>query len=108
MLEASQALTLHSGGEVVPVKANARLMTSNAATMLTACMAGAGICQIPPIGAPHLFDRGELIDLFPDWPGEVSPLHAIYPSRRQRAAKVQAFVLFVERLLAEAVDQVAG
>jgi len=76
--------------------------------MLTACKAGAGICQILPIGAQHLFDSGVLVDLFPDWPGEVFALYAIYPSRRQRAAKVQAFVQFVERLLGEATENEAG
>ncbi|MDH2433699.1 LysR family transcriptional regulator [Pokkaliibacter sp. MBI-7] len=94
--------------EELPVKVNARLMTSDAVTMLSACRAGAGICQILPIGAQHLFDRGELVDLFPDWPGEVFPLYAIYPSRRQRAAKVHAFVQFVEELLGTATDQEAG
>lgn len=94
--------------EVLPVKVTARLMTSDAVTMLTACKAGAGICQILPIGAQHLFDSGELVDLFPDWPGEVFALYAIYPSRRQRAAKVQAFVQFVERLLGEATENEAG
>ncbi len=94
--------------ETLPVKVNARLMTSDAVTMLSSCLAGVGICQILPIGAQRLFESGDLIDLFPDWPGEVFALHAIYPSRRQRAAKVQAFVEFVERLLREATDREAG
>ena len=76
-------------------------MTSDAVTMLTACRTGVGICQLLSIGAQHLFAQGELVDLFPDWPGEAFPLYAIYPSRRQRAAKVQAFVEFVETLLGE-------
>lgn len=91
--------------EVLPVKVNARMMTSDAVTMLNACRAGTGICQILPIGAQRLFDCGELVDLFPDWPGEVFPLYAIYPSRRQRAAKVQAFVAFVERLLQDPASE---
>lgn len=96
------------GREKLPVKVNARLMTSDALTMLRACLAGAGICQILPIGAQHLFDRGELVDLFPDWPGETFSLMAIYPSRRQRAAKVQAFVHFVEGLLEEGAREQAA
>lgn len=94
--------------EELPIKVNARMMTSDAVTMLTACLAGTGICQLLPIGAKQLFDRGELVDIFPDWPGEVFPLYAIYPSRRQRAAKVHAFVQFVENLLGETLDQKAG
>jgi DNA-binding transcriptional LysR family regulator len=33
--------------EVLPVKTRARLMTSDAATMLASCLAGVGICQLP-------------------------------------------------------------
>lgn len=85
--------------QVLSVKTSARLMTSDAATMLAACVAGLGICQLPPLGAQSMFDRGELIDLFPDWPGERFPLFALYPPRQQRSAKVRAFIQFVERII---------
>ncbi|MDQ0458236.1 LysR family transcriptional regulator [Rhizobium paknamense] len=91
----------HRDGETLPVKTRARLMTSDAATMLASCLAGVGICQIPPIGAHHLFARGDLIDLFPDWPGERFPLYALYPPRQKHSAKVRAFVTFVEGLITE-------
>lgn len=93
------------GDEVLPVKTNARLMTSDAATMLSACLAGVGICQLPPLGAEHLFLEGQLVDLFPDWPGERFPLFALYPPRQQHSAKVRAFVQFVEHLLEESRDR---
>jgi DNA-binding transcriptional LysR family regulator len=40
-------------------------------------------------------NQEQLVDLFPDWPDEQFPLHAIYPSRHQVPAKVQAFLKFV-------------
>ncbi|MDX8454516.1 hypothetical protein RFM98_17290 [Mesorhizobium sp. VK9D] len=43
---------------------------------------------------------GRLIDLFPDWQEELSPLYAIHPSRQYGAAKVRVFVDFVAELLA--------
>ncbi|QDS17497.1 LysR family transcriptional regulator [Xanthomonas arboricola] len=95
------------GEEELSVKVDARMMISDAVTMLTSCLSGFGICQILPIGADHLFESGQLVDLFPDWPGEQFPLYAIYPSRKQRAAKVQAFVDFVEALLTSPTAQKA-
>lgn len=86
-------------GEVLPVVPPARLMVSDVATMLGACLAGAGIAQVMALGTSHLIRSGELIDLFPDWPDEVFPLVAIYPSRQHRAAKVQVFTDFCVRLL---------
>jgi hypothetical protein len=35
-----------------------------------------------------------LVDLFPDWSDERFPLYALFPSRRHRAAKVEAFINF--------------
>lgn len=87
--------------EVLPVKVKAKFMTSDASTMLAACLAGAGICQIPPIGVQHLFESGQLVDLFPDWPGERFPMFAFYPPRQQRSEKVRVFIDFVQSLVAE-------
>jgi hypothetical protein len=39
--------------------------------MLGACEAGVGIVQIMALGSGHLLADGKLIDLFPDWSGEV-------------------------------------
>jgi len=62
--------------------------------MIGACAAGAGIAQILAIGTEDLMRGGDLIDLFPDWSGELFPLYALYPSRRHLAAKVRTFIEF--------------
>ena len=80
--------------EVLPIKVSSRLMVSDVGAMLSACQAGVGIAQIMQLGSKHIVDSGSLVELFPDWPGEVFPLHALYPSRQHRAAKVRAFVDF--------------
>ena len=85
--------------EVVPIAPPARLMVSDVATMLGACVFGVGIAQVMALGTGHLIETGALIDLFPDWPDETFPLSAIYPARQHRAAKVQVFTDFCARLL---------
>src|SRR5580700_3939337 len=80
--------------EVLPIKINSRLMVSDVGAMLSACQAGVGIAQILQLGSKHIVDSGRLVELFPDWPGELFPLYALYPSRQHRAAKVRAFVDF--------------
>ncbi|MBU3076657.1 LysR family transcriptional regulator [Sphingomonas quercus] len=86
--------------EVLPVRPVSRLITSDARTMLDACLAGAGIAQVLAFGTRGELARGELIDLFPDWPDEMFPLHAVSPSRRHRPAKVRALIDFVAELVA--------
>ena len=87
------------GPEVVPAVSPSRLMVSDVDTMLRACVAGAGIAQVMALGTQELLRSGRLIELFPDWPDEVFPLHAIYPSRHHRAAKVRVFTDFCLQLL---------
>ena len=88
--------------EVLPVKPSSRLMVSDVGAMLGACEAGAGIAQIMELGSKQIVDSGRLVELFPDWPGELFPLYALYPSRQHRAAKVRAFVDFAIDALTDA------
>jgi DNA-binding transcriptional LysR family regulator len=85
--------------EVLPLRVKARLLVSDSGALLGACEAGAGIAQILEIGCEHLLKSGRLVELFPGWSDERFPLHAIYPSRLHRAAKVRAFIDFVISVL---------
>jgi DNA-binding transcriptional LysR family regulator len=91
------------GREVLPVRPAARLMVSDVGAMLNACEAGIGIAQIMQLGSRELLAEGRVVELFPDWPGELFPLYALYPSRQLRAAKVRAFIEFTVDLLSSAV-----
>jgi DNA-binding transcriptional LysR family regulator len=97
----------HRGPKVVPIIAPARLMVSDVDTMLDACAAGAGIAQVMALGSQALLCSGQLIELLPDWPDEVFPLHAVFPPRQHRAAKVHAFVDFCQQLLGDRDRQTA-
>jgi DNA-binding transcriptional LysR family regulator len=74
-------------------------MVSDVGAMLSACEAGVGIAQIMALGSGRLLASGKLVDLFPDWPGELFPLYALYPSRQLRAAQVRTFIEFTNDLL---------
>jgi DNA-binding transcriptional LysR family regulator len=87
------------GAEIVPVTVPARLMVSDVETMFGACIAGAGIAQIMALGTQSLLQSGQLVELFPDWPDELFPLHAIFSSRHYRVAKVRVFTDFCLQLI---------
>ncbi|WP_343614761.1 LysR family transcriptional regulator [Novosphingobium sp.] len=95
----------HRDDEIVEIEKQPRLVTSDARTMLETCLAGGGIAQVLAFGTQALRDKGDLIELFPDWSDETFPLYAIYPSRRHRPAKVQVFVDFITALIAEELEQ---
>ena len=77
-------------------------MVSDVGAMLSACEAGVGIAQIMQLGSKHLIAEDRVVELFPDWPGEMFPLYALFPSRQLRAAKVRSFIEFTVNLLSTA------
>lgn len=85
--------------ELLSVEPRSRLLVSDVGAMLGACEAGVGIAQIMSLGSSYRLENGKLVDLFPDWPGELFPLYALYPSRQHRAAKVRAFLDFTVEVL---------
>lgn len=86
-------------GKTVPVETRGPLLVTDVGTMLGACLAGAGVAQVMALGVEELLKRGQLVELFPDWPDETFPLHALYPSRHHPAAKVRAFIDFCLEML---------
>ncbi|MET0408157.1 MAG: LysR family transcriptional regulator [Hyphomicrobium sp.] len=85
----------HKGRKIIAVKTNSRLLLSDAATMLTECLAGTGVAQVFAVVAKDYIKSGKLIALLPQWSDERFPLNAYYPSRHHPAAKVRAFVDFI-------------
>jgi len=85
-------------GQVLPALSTGPFLMTDVATMIAACVSGAGIAQVLAMSAqPHLAS-GELVELFPDWPGETFPLYAVRPSRRLAPLKVAAFIDFCEEI----------
>jgi DNA-binding transcriptional LysR family regulator len=87
------------GRKLVPVAASGRLVVGDAGTLLSACLAGAGIARIKASGVRDALEKGRLVKLFPDWVGESFSLYALYPSRHLPPAKVRAFLDFVVEIL---------
>jgi DNA-binding transcriptional LysR family regulator len=94
----------HRGKKVTEIPAEGRLLVSDVETMLGACIAGAGIAQVLEIGVEQMMRDGLLVDIFPDWSDERFPLYALFPSRRHRAAKVEAFINFCIESLSAATN----
>jgi DNA-binding transcriptional LysR family regulator len=88
----------HRGRRIAPIKTTGRLLLTDARTLIGSCVAGAGIAQLLALSVQDQLDRGDLIDLFPDWPDERFPLYALYPSRHLPPAKLRAFIDFILQL----------
>ncbi|PMS18085.1 LysR family transcriptional regulator [Trinickia dabaoshanensis] len=83
------------GKQKIVVDVRGNLTVTDAGTKLGACVAGYGIAQLIDIGLDEYVDDGRLEVLFPEWPDEVFPLYAYYPSRNHVPRKVRAFIDFI-------------
>lgn len=88
----------HRKGEVIKVPVNGRLTLNDARTLHEACLSGHVIAQMMTFGSGDLVKKGQLVDLFPDWPDERFPLYAYYPSRINPAARTRCFLDFILEL----------
>jgi DNA-binding transcriptional LysR family regulator len=89
----------HKRGKVVVANVTGRLVVNDLASKLVACVAGQGVAQTFALGVDALLERGELVQLLPDWSEERFPLYVYYPSRHLPPAKVRAFIDFIERIV---------
>ena len=93
------------GLKIVKVKTTGRLMVAEFGTMLGACLGGVGIARVKKIGVQHLIQQGALVELLTDWLGESFPLYVLYPSRHLPAAKVRAFIEFIQSRVVAVADK---
>ncbi|MGE7991088.1 LysR substrate-binding domain-containing protein [Pseudomonas sp. NPDC089554] len=85
----------HRAQERVEVDTRGQLLVNDAGSLHSTCLAGYGVAQVMALGSELLLAEGRLVELFADWPDEVFPLYALYPSRHNPPAKVRAFLAFV-------------
>ena len=88
----------HRAGEVLAINVHGRLVVNEAATAVAACVAGLAIAQPMALGMDRMLQDGRLVDLFPEWNGELFPLHVYHPSRHLPPGKVRAFLRFVNEI----------
>jgi len=98
----------HKRGKIVVANVTGRLVLNDLASKLAACIAGQGVAQTFALGVDALLERGELVQLLPDWSEERFPLYVYYPSRRLPPAKVRAFIDFVEGIVLSLRGSSAG
>lgn len=89
---------LRRGSEVLTLKTQGHLTTTDPDLMVQACLGGAGITQALALSVERFVKSGELVQLFPYWADETYPLYITRPSRRLAPAAVDAFIGFCQEI----------
>jgi DNA-binding transcriptional LysR family regulator len=76
-----------------------RVIVNNAESYIACCASGMGLIQIPRFDVQHLLDRGELVQVMPEFRAASMQVSLIYPHRRQRSRRLNAFIEWFEVLM---------
>lgn len=98
-LEGSIWTLSHSDGRTARCAVNPILAAHEPGIVLDAARQGLGIAAVPSLYAAGEFGSGALKPILAGWTLGRTPIHAVYPSSRNLAPKVRAFVDFMAEIL---------
>ncbi|MGK5011004.1 LysR substrate-binding domain-containing protein [Janthinobacterium sp. MDB2-8] len=81
------------------VNVPSRIVVNNAENYIACCSSGLGLIQIPRFDVQHLLDRGELVEVMPEFRAAAMQMSLIYPHRRLRSHRLNAFSEWFEALM---------
>ena len=94
-----QAWEYVSQGREHSVRVPSLVVVNNAENYIACCEAGLGLIQIPRFDVRHLLDSGALVEVLPGHRPAAMPIALLYPHRRQRSQRLDAFVAWFEALI---------
>lgn len=75
------------------------LTVNNTDAYTSACLAGLGIIQVPKAGAQSYLDKGQLLEILPEYRPASMPVSILYPNRRHVPQRVQVFMTWLASLV---------
>lgn len=81
-------------GNVETIKMNSRVQTNSSELEVSLCVAGHGVMLMPRFNLNGELERGELVELLPDYQRPEINVYVVYPSRKHMSAKVRSFIDF--------------
>lgn len=82
-----------------------RVIVNNAESYIACCSSGIGLIQIPRFDVQNLLDRGKLVEVMPEFRAAPMQVSLVYPHRRQRSRRLNAFVEWFEALMRPHLEQ---
>ncbi len=75
------------------------LRSNNLSTVLAACRAGMGVCILPWYVAQAALERGDIVQVLPEFAPPSQEIHAVFPSPRLVPRKVTNFITWMRQQL---------
>jgi DNA-binding transcriptional LysR family regulator len=96
-------MTLYKGKQAFAIKSQDRLLLNDMDLLRKMTLKHMGLGLVPKLLVSDELESGDLVSVMPDYQGMTKDLYLMYAGRRQKAAKVAAFVDFaMERIKQQA------
>ena len=79
-------------------KIQSKVVSNSGLALLEMAKAGLGIVNLPRFIIGQSLEKGELIEVFPEYKQQKLEIHVVYPNRRHLPIKVRAFIEFLSGL----------
>ncbi|OOD24323.1 LysR family transcriptional regulator [Haemophilus influenzae] len=79
-------------------KIQSKVVSNSGFALLNMAKAGLGIANLPKFILGRSFEKGELIEILPEYKQQKLEIHVVYPNRRHLPIKVRAFIEFLSGL----------
>ncbi len=77
------------------IKVDSHILSNSSQMEIALCTSGQGIAIMPSFNLNGEIERGELVELFADFPKPPIDIHLVYPSKKHLSPKVRSFIDFV-------------
>ncbi|MEN9811096.1 MAG: hypothetical protein RLZZ488_2663 [Pseudomonadota bacterium] len=89
----------HQGRQRAKIKVKSRLFANNVEAVMKIVSGGFGIALLPSEICTELLQRKQLVQVLPQWGSKEFFVYIVYPAQKQEAAKLKAFMPWLERAL---------
>jgi DNA-binding transcriptional LysR family regulator len=90
---------LDAAGQPQSLAMAGSLTVNNSEAYEAACLAGAGLVQVPVPGVSPLVEQGLLVEVLPQYQAPPMPVSLVYAHRRQLPQRVQVFMSWLAEVL---------
>lgn len=94
-----------ASGQLQAQMVPSQVSANNAETYIACCLSGLGLIQVPAYDVCDHLEAGELVEVLHEWPAPPMPVQIVYPHRKHRSPRVQAFCDWLAEIMSECLER---
>lgn len=93
------------GNKIIELKMKGGITVNNTNSYLISCISGLGIAQLPSVSCKNYIEKGDLIEILPDFRAKPLIVNIVYPYKRIQSKRVRVFIEWISPIVKEYISQ---